>query len=131
MSSVSIFGIVTGHSPNRDTLPSVEPVWVNGVMGVWDPDNGDFVPATSPRFDETCERIQRKRDQAGGYYYGGSSYYGHHWYYSPGSSSFSYSGSGAGYSSGAGSSDSHSFFGSTRGGIGETGHGFGGHGGGE
>jgi hypothetical protein len=150
VSSVSIFGIVTGHSPNsrgsnisRD-LPPVEPVYVNGQMGVYDPDTGLFVPSTSPLFDQTCERIQQKREQANGYYHSSSSTY-HHWYYSSGSHSFTYagapsfgrssSGGSTGWSSSSGSTSSgyssrsssgNSSVGSTRGGIGSTGHSFGG-----
>jgi hypothetical protein len=133
LSGASIFGIVTSHSP-RETQPSVAPVWVNGVMGVWDPDTGQFVPVSSPQFNQTCERIQRKRDLANGYYYSGSSYSGHHWYFSPESNSYSYSNSsffGSRSSGGSGWSSGEASSGSARGGIGATGSSHGGHGGGE
>jgi hypothetical protein len=138
VSSVSIFGIATSHSPDAG-VPSVEPVWVNGVMGVWDPDNGQFVPATSPVFNQTCERIQRRREENNGYYSVWNTT--HSWHYSPSTGTYSYgsygSGGGGGFfghssgsSSGGSSSGSSSSFGSIRGGIGGSAHGSG-HGGGE
>jgi hypothetical protein len=148
VSSMSIFGIASSHSPNRGQLPSVEPVWVNGVMGVYDPDTGVFVPSTSPLFNATCEKIQLRRQRENGDF-SGSSYSGiHHWIFYPGSNYFSYPGarpyyynnggssfwgSGSSYGSRSTSSGSfsHSSFGSERGGIGSTGHSFGGGHGGE
>jgi hypothetical protein len=146
VSSLSIFGIATSHNTGRGQLPSVEPVWVNGVMGVYDPDTGQFVPSTSPLFDATCEKIQLRRQRQNGDY-SSSSYTGiHHWIYNPGANYFSYPGarpyyfnsggstSGTGSSYSGSSDDSGSFShssGSERGGIGSTGHSFGGGHGGE
>jgi hypothetical protein len=149
VSSMSIFGIASAQHHPAGQLPSVEPVWVDGVMGVYDPDTGVFVPSTSPLFDATCEKIQLRRQREYGDY-SGSSYSGiHHWIFYPGTNYFSYPGArpyyfsngggssfwGSGHSYGSSSSSSsfsHSSSGSIRGGIGGTGHSFGGgHGGGE
>jgi hypothetical protein len=135
VSSMAIFGVPSIHGSGRSTLPAVEPVWVNGIMGVWDPDNGDFVPSTSPNFNSTCERIQRKRDQANGQYYSGGTYSSYHrWYLEPGSNLFTYSDSSTARLRAAGGSfsgHSGSSIGSSRGGFGATGAAHGGHGGGE
>jgi len=135
-SSMAIFGIHGRQQTNAAIPPGPEPVWVNGVMGVYNPDTGVFVPSTSPLFDETCDLIQLRREQALGDNNGNWWSYPHHWNYSTGSHFYSYSSSGGyGGSYGGpygGASGSRSFggdsahFGSARGGIGETGHGFGG-----
>jgi hypothetical protein len=119
VSSMSIFGIY-GHHRANSTMAGIEPVYVNGVMGVYNPYTNIFVPSTSPDFDETCELIQEQR----GYTYTGGSY-GHHWSYYPSLHSFTSTGSYAhsSYSSGSfSSSSSSSHTGSIRGGIGSTGH---------
>ena len=146
---MAIFGIYGRQRTNAALAPGPEPVWVNGVMGVYNPDTGEFVPSTSPLFDQTCDLIQRRRDEAmGNPPIGGPMVY-HHWNYYPGSNVFSYSSGddyqspryiggahggggygGGGYAGGASglrSADGiSSHFGSSRGGIGETGHSFGG-----
>jgi hypothetical protein len=145
VSSASIFGLYHRHHRNSSLAPGPEPVWVNGVMGVYNPDTHVFVPATSPLFDQTCDLIQQRRDQAGGgnYYY--SSGYSHHWTYYPSLHYFSYPSGGASGSGFWGSSSSSSYGGShngsdrggserggsERGGFGAAGHSAGGHGGGE
>ena len=117
---------------------SVEPVWVNGVMGVYVPNTQIFVPHNSPVFDQTCDLILQNRDDS-------ASQGRHHWFYFPTGQYFSYSSGGAsglrsyggqsfafsnGESFGGHSSEGFSpfHFGSIRGGFGHAGHG---HGGGE
>ena len=117
--SMSIFGIY-GHHRANSAMAGIEPVYVNGVMGVYNPYTHEFVPSTSPEFDETCELIQSQR----GYAYSGGSY-GHHWSYYPSMHSFSSAGSYSNMSSSSGafsSSSSSAHTGSVRGGIGSTGH---------
>jgi hypothetical protein len=134
VSSVSIFGLFGRHHTTAHA--GVEPVWVNGQMGVYNPYTHEFVPSTSPLFDITCDMIQDQRDQAAGGSYGSVGY--HHWYYNSGtrvfgSSSYGSMGgaTGAWESGGSSYGGSSSSFGSERGGFGETGHSHGGHGGGE
>ena len=124
-SSMSIFGLHACHG--NSAYASVEPVWVNGVMGVYWPGTQIFVPSTSPQFNQACDLIQQQRN---GYWSSGSH---HSWYYSP-MNHFFYTGnsggasgmrSSSGFSSFGGSS---SHFGSTRGGFGSTGHAHGGGG---
>jgi hypothetical protein len=127
---MAIFGLYGRQQSNAAVPPGPEPVWVNGEMGVYNPDTGEFVPNTSPLFDQTCDLIQCRREQAqryGGSYpcNGGNGVY-HHWNYYPGGNRFWYSTGGA---SGARSWSGVSDFGhegSVRGGIGETGHAHGG-----
>jgi hypothetical protein len=117
---MSIFGLYGRHHANSALAAGPEPVYVNGVMGVYNPYTHVFVPSTSPLFDETCDLIQEQR----GYTYGGGSYY-HHWSYYPSMHSFSFPGSSSSMSSSSGSfssSNSSSHTGSVRGGIGSTGH---------
>jgi hypothetical protein len=123
-SSLSIFGIYARQTNNPALAAGPEPVWVNGQMGVYSPETGEFVPSDSPLFDQTCDEIQARRNagadgnfypttapsQYGASHSGSSYYYGNHY----GSSSGWYGGSSASRSD------------SIRGGIGETGHGFGG-----
>jgi hypothetical protein len=124
VSSMSIFGIYSGTNHHSNIVAGPEPVWVNGQQGVYDPDTGEFVPIDSPRFAATCELIRQRRaaTQPGydpGYYQNGQYYHG-----SPPisySSHYSSGYSGSGYSS-SGDSDVSSI----RGGIGGTGHSFGG-----
>jgi hypothetical protein len=147
-SSLSIFGLYPRQQRNAAIPPGPEPVYVNGQMGVYNPDTGVFVPSTSPLFNETCDLIQARRDAATGVnvtqptssfpgwwyyssngfhhtgYYGHSYYSGFSLYRSMHTSSSSWIG---------GSSASRSFFGSSsssssssmRGGFGSTGHSFG------
>jgi hypothetical protein len=152
---MAIFGIYGRQQTNAALPPGPEPVWVDGQMGVYNPDTGEFVPVTSPLFDQTCDLIQLRREQAQGYSGGGNPWGYHHWVYNPGGNSFWYSTGGSsasgyqnrsyggGYGGGYGgnsygdeasggasgarsSSGMASHFGSSRGGIGETGHSFGG-----
>jgi hypothetical protein len=117
-SSMSIFGVYAAQSHNANIPPGPEPVWVDGQMGVYDPDTGAFIPNTSPQFEETCARIRKRREDAINANANNS-----HWW--SGSSSgyhpTHYVGSSSGYSS-----DSHASSSSTRGGFGSTGHSFGG-----
>jgi hypothetical protein len=124
VSSMSIFGIYGRQAQNPNIPPGPEPVWVNGVEGVYDPDTGQFVPVTSPLFAETCDKIQQRRQDAinrnsGGWgnfwwygnpgYYHSSHYYGGGYFGSPSGGSYGY----------------HAAASSVRGGIGGTGHSFG------
>lgn len=142
-SSMAIFGIYGRQQSSAALPPGPEPVWVNGQMGVYNPDTGVFVPSTSPLFDQTCDLIRLRRAQAGGYTGGPASWGYHHYRYNLIDHLFEYPGEdvwGGGYSNGGtggggywggasgarSSGGSSSFFGSARGGIGETGHAFGG-----
>jgi hypothetical protein len=119
-SSASVFGI---YSTGRHVPPSnaIEPVYVNGVMGVYCPSTGEFVPSTSPMYAQCCDEIRQQRYNQ----YSGSSWpYYHNYYYHSFGSSY-----GGGYHSSVSTFDSSSFShssGSIRGGIGSTGHSFGG-----
>jgi hypothetical protein len=109
-----------------DDTPAIEPVWINGVEGVYDPDSNVFVPSTWPNFDEVCDRIIRRRYQtSGGSYFGVS----HHWYYSPSFNSYTFAGGGGG---GGGASGARSSTGGSSGGrsasVGSARGGIGGHG---
>jgi hypothetical protein len=123
--SMSIFGIFSTNR-HHSQVEGIEPVWVNGQQGVYSPSTGEFVPSSSWDYADVCDEIRQQRAQSGGYgnpttgpYIDSSGYYHNSHYY----------GSGYGYYGGSGhsssSSSSHSF-GSERGGIGATGHSFGG-----
>ena len=139
---MAIFGHYGRQQNNTALPPGPEPVWVDGEMGVYNPDTGQFVPITSPLFDQTCDLIQLRRAQSMGYNNPTYPWAYHHWNYNSGGHVFLSwlgSGYGRGFASdeseedgfgGAsnarsfGGSDAHS--GSSRGGIGSTGRGFGG-----
>ena len=134
--SMSVFGLYHRHAVNPALPPGPEPVWVNGVMGVYDPDTREFVASESPKFNQTCDRIQELRAINSGssyttnhYYDSGYSGYNHHWYHSSGSPYLLYSSSSSSSSSGSSNSSGRSSFVSTshstssaRGGIGASGH---------
>jgi hypothetical protein len=149
-SSLSIFGLYGRQQSNAAIPPGPEPVFVNGQMGVYDPDTGQFVPSTSPLFDQICDKIQARRDAAMGVnpalppnWYPGQSnwYYSSHgfyhsgfygpWYYhglslyTPSHPWFGGSSASRSFSTYSGGS-SASHFSSSRGGFGSTGHSFGG-----
>jgi hypothetical protein len=63
-SSMSIFGIYARQAMNPAVPAGPEPVWVNGKMGVYSPETGEFVPSDSPTFDQTCDQIQAARNPA-------------------------------------------------------------------
>ncbi len=123
-SSASIFGIYARHELDPQLPPGPEPVWVDGVMGVYHPITGEFVPSTSPRFDQTCDLIQARRQGVSTTqpYSSNPNYYTHsHAYHSYGWAGHSGWGSGSG---GSYAGAAHSA--SVRGGIGWTGHAMGG-----
>jgi hypothetical protein len=130
--SMSIFGIFSSNRHNSQAR-GIEPVWVDGQEGVYSPSTGEFVPSTSWDYADVCDEIRQQRAGAGIYgtpttgpagYAGSSGYYhGYHYYGSSFGSGYVSSGYRGSSSVGSGSSSS---FGSTRGGIGEMGHSFGG-----
>jgi hypothetical protein len=118
-SSASVFGICATANHGVPTN-AIEPVWVDGVEGVYSPSTGEFVPSTSPLYAQTCDEIRRQRQNS--YSYSHSSF----WPFYQGNYYHAYTG---GYHSSINSFGSSSFShssGSIRGGIGSTGHSFGG-----
>jgi hypothetical protein len=123
---MAIFGIHGRQRVNPALPPGPEPVWVNGVMGVYNPDTGVFVPSTSVLFDQTCDLIQLRRAQAGGYVGGPASWGYHHWIYSPAFHLFTYPGEdlngggypGGGYGGGYGGASNSTHWGTHYGGSG-------------
>jgi hypothetical protein len=118
-SSASVFGVFATGS---HSLPSnaIEPVWVDGVEGVYSPSTGQFVPSTSPLYAQTCDEIRQQRQNSSSYSQSSFWPFFHSSYY------HSYTG---GYHSSMNSFGSSSFShssGSIRGGIGSTGHSMGG-----
>lgn len=118
-SSASVFGVFATGSHSLPTN-AIEPVWVDGVEGVYCPSTGEFVPSTSPMYPQCCDEIRRERQNSS--YYSHSSFWPfyHNNYY------HSYTG---GYHSSINSFGSSGFShssGSIRGGIGSTGHSMGG-----
>lgn len=123
-SSASIFGVYEHHHQRAGLPPGPEPVWVNGVMGVYHPITGEFVPADSPDYEAVCDLIrqQRQQSQNSSVWIHSSGSRWHYWHTHP-SHTF-VSGRGPGNRSSNPGGGVHS--GSIRGGIGATGHAHGG-----